>query len=166
MFYHCVRPIAPNKLDPDQLKKVKAFFSDFEHDADHPGLYQSFRSTQEFVIRVRQDLMQFLLEYHKEQSKLESTLRPDLRDESSVFDSLEQHAVDIAEASHELKLNLPTSKWISVDLKNSKVTIAIVQLEGPFPAGKHAGGMVDCQAARRRQGPGTAGLRMDLPALE
>jgi hypothetical protein len=66
MFYWCKRSIPPDDLDPDQYKRVKEFFAGFAHDADHPGLYQTFDSVESFERRVRQNLQRFLLDYSEQ----------------------------------------------------------------------------------------------------
>ncbi len=48
MFYRCTRDAPLDDLDPDQFKRVKEFFAGFAPDADHPGLYQTFDSTESF----------------------------------------------------------------------------------------------------------------------
>ena len=66
MFYWCKRSIPPDDLDPDQYKRVKEFFAGFAHDADHPGLYQTFDSVESFERLVRQNLTRFLLDYSEQ----------------------------------------------------------------------------------------------------
>jgi predicted amidohydrolase len=137
MFYHCVRPIAPDKLDPDQLKRVNAFLADFAHNADHPGIYQSFRSTAEFVKRIREDLMQFLLDYNEQkQSQLVSPPPLQALNKDSEIETFFEVTNDISQdtAKEEAEVREVT---IPIDLDKSKIVIAIVQLEGPFPNGKH-----------------------------
>jgi hypothetical protein len=66
MFYWCKRSIPPDDLDPAQFQRVKEFFAGFAHDADHPGLYQTFDSVESFERLVRQNLMKFLLDYSEQ----------------------------------------------------------------------------------------------------
>ncbi len=63
MFFWCKRSIPPDDLDPDQYKRVKDFFVGFAPDADHPGLYQTFDASESFERLIRQNLIDFLLDY-------------------------------------------------------------------------------------------------------
>lgn len=62
-FYR--RTTAPRSLEDiklDQYQKVKAFFAEFGHDGEHPGLFTAYKNLTEFERRVRQDLTRKLLE--------------------------------------------------------------------------------------------------------
>jgi hypothetical protein len=49
MIYRCTRPVPLDALDPEQFKLVKDFFAEFEAvKGEHPGLYQSFDTTESF----------------------------------------------------------------------------------------------------------------------
>ena len=49
MMYRCIRAIPPDALDPDQFKRTKEFFAQFDAvKGEHPGLYQSFDTTEAF----------------------------------------------------------------------------------------------------------------------
>ena len=64
MIYRCIRDIPPDMLDPDQFKCVKEFFSQFEAvKGEHPGLYQSFDTTDNFVKMLLHNLQRLLLDY-------------------------------------------------------------------------------------------------------
>jgi tetratricopeptide (TPR) repeat protein len=66
MFYRCTRAAPLDDLDPDQFKRVKEFLAGFAHDADHPGLYQTFDNVESFERLVRQNLTRFLLDYSEQ----------------------------------------------------------------------------------------------------
>src|SRR3712207_8843659 len=42
VMYRCTRNAPLDALDPDQYKRVKEFFAQFEAVGEHPGIYQSF----------------------------------------------------------------------------------------------------------------------------
>src|SRR2546423_2869983 len=64
MMYRCARPIPPDALDPDQFKRVKDFFAQFEAvGGEHPGLYQSFEKLEEFERLLLDNLQRLLLAY-------------------------------------------------------------------------------------------------------
>ena len=69
LFYRCARPADLNRIDPDQFKKVKACFADFDADRKHPGLYQTFETTEDFERRLRQDLTNLLYKFGGEALK-------------------------------------------------------------------------------------------------
>ena len=138
MFYHCVRPIAPDRLDPDQLKSVKEFFAEFAYDASHPGLYQQFRKTTEFVDRVRGDLMQFLFDFNEQAepsgpSEVIDALPSELEAESQT-----QKDLNLAKGNDQFaELEESPQSEFALALGRSKILIAIAQLEGPLPLSKH-----------------------------
>ena len=67
MIYRCIRPVTLDALDPDQFKRVKEFFSQFElPKGKHPGLYQSFDTTESFERLLLDNLQRLLLEYAEE----------------------------------------------------------------------------------------------------
>lgn len=64
MMYRCTRAIPPDALDPDQFKRVKDFFAQFDvNKGEHPGLYQSFDTTEAFEKLLLDNLQRLLLEY-------------------------------------------------------------------------------------------------------
>jgi hypothetical protein len=64
MMYRCTRAIPPEALDPDQFKRVRDFFAQFEAvGGEHPGLYQSFNTIEEFERLLLPNLQHLLLEY-------------------------------------------------------------------------------------------------------
>ena len=65
LFYRCTRSPKLDQIDPDQYKKVKAFFADFDADKRHPGRYQAFQETEDFKQLARQDLTKLLFDYRK-----------------------------------------------------------------------------------------------------
>jgi tetratricopeptide (TPR) repeat protein len=67
MFYWCKRNPPYDELDPGQFKQVRDFFAGFAPDKDHPGLYQTFDSSESFERLVRQNLTDFLLEYSQKE---------------------------------------------------------------------------------------------------
>jgi tetratricopeptide (TPR) repeat protein len=74
VMYRCTRAIPTDALDPDQYKRVKEFFTEFEAvkkdntKGEHPGLYQAFDTTESFEKLLLDHLQKLLLEYG-EQSK-------------------------------------------------------------------------------------------------
>ncbi len=64
MMYRCIRGIPPDALDPDQYKRVKDFFMQFDAvKGEHPGLYQSFDRTDAFEKLLLDGLQRVLLDY-------------------------------------------------------------------------------------------------------
>ena len=77
LMYRCTRvPASLDMIDPDQHKLVRAFFAQFDADAAHPGMYQSFEAPDDFERRVRQDLTKLLLAYSKQLTG--ETVAPDV----------------------------------------------------------------------------------------
>ena len=67
MMYRCMRAIPPDALNPNQYKKVKKFFEQFEAvKGEHPGLSQSFDTTEAFEKLLLDNLQRLLLEYAEE----------------------------------------------------------------------------------------------------
>jgi hypothetical protein len=67
MIYRCTRNVPLDALDPDQLKSVKEFFTEFEAvKGEHPGLYQSFGTTEAFEKLLLDNLQRLLLEFSEE----------------------------------------------------------------------------------------------------
>lgn len=63
MMYRCTRPL-PFDIDPDQLKRVREFFTQFEAvKGEHQGLYQSFETTEAFERLLIHNLQRLLLDY-------------------------------------------------------------------------------------------------------
>ncbi|HEY0378914.1 MAG TPA: tetratricopeptide repeat protein [Pyrinomonadaceae bacterium] len=64
MMYRCTRSVPIDALDPDQFKRVKEFFEQFEAlKGEHPGLYQSFDTSEAFEKLLLDNLQRLLLEY-------------------------------------------------------------------------------------------------------
>jgi tetratricopeptide (TPR) repeat protein len=64
MMYRCTRPIPTEALDPDQYKRVKEFFAQFEAvKGEHPGLYQAFETSEAFEKLLLDHLQKLLLEF-------------------------------------------------------------------------------------------------------
>ena len=64
MMYRCNRPAPLDALDPNQFKRVKEFFAQFDAlKGEHPGLYQSFDTTQGFERLLLDNLQRLLIEY-------------------------------------------------------------------------------------------------------
>jgi tetratricopeptide (TPR) repeat protein len=64
MMYRCTRAIPPDALDPDQFKRVKEFFAQFEAvGGEHPGLHQTFDTTEAFERLLLDNLQRLLLAY-------------------------------------------------------------------------------------------------------
>lgn len=67
MMYRCMRSVPLDALDPDQFKRVKEFFAQFEAvKGEHPGLYQSFDTTEAFEKLLLDNLQRLLLEFSEE----------------------------------------------------------------------------------------------------
>ena len=130
-FYRCMRPIHPSQIDPEQYKHVNDFLSEFAPDADHPGLYQDFNSTSDFVKRMRQDLTIFLLDYADQKKKSVDTVsRPDQNNGITKTDQTESKLESYK------KISKPRKEIVKINLSSSKMVIAVVQMESPFPKGK------------------------------
>jgi hypothetical protein len=64
MFYRCERvPEAIDDIDPTQFQLIKQFFKAFSHDKRHPGIYQTFRETEELGTKVDQHLSDLLFKH-------------------------------------------------------------------------------------------------------
>jgi tetratricopeptide (TPR) repeat protein len=64
MMYRCARQVDLDKLDPDQFKRVKEFFAQFDViKGEHPGLCQTFDTTETFERLLLDHLQKLLLEY-------------------------------------------------------------------------------------------------------
>src|SRR5215212_4232563 len=64
MMYRCTRAIPPDALDPEQFKRVKEFFAQFEAvGGEHPGLHQTFDTTEAFERLLLDNLQRLLLAY-------------------------------------------------------------------------------------------------------
>jgi len=75
LFYRCSRlPTSLDDIDPDQYKRVKTFFAQFDANAAHPGLYQPFQTADDFERLMRQDLEKLLCDYGKDVLHRESPL--------------------------------------------------------------------------------------------
>lgn len=69
MIYRCTRAIPPDALDLDQFKRVKQFFAEFEAiGGEHPGLYQSFETTEAFETLLLDNLQKLLIAYGEQTS--------------------------------------------------------------------------------------------------
>lgn len=56
LFFRCDRSSNPNAIDAAQLEKVQRFFSNFSADGEHPGIYQTFDSLDDFREKLRSAL--------------------------------------------------------------------------------------------------------------
>jgi hypothetical protein len=67
MMYRCTRPIPADALDPDQFKRVKEFFAQFDATkGEHPGLPQTFDTPEAFEKLLLGNLQELLLQYGEE----------------------------------------------------------------------------------------------------
>ncbi len=67
MVYRCTRAITPAALDPVQFMRVKKFFDQFDAvKGEHPGLYQSFDTTESFERLLHDNLLKLLITYGEE----------------------------------------------------------------------------------------------------
>ncbi len=95
LFYRCLRSI-PAISDPDQLKLVQEFFAEFEAAGAHPGLYQTYKTNEDFAWRLRNDLEQVLYEVSEE--KLAEV--PDKEQEAANLQAQELRAAILEERQH------------------------------------------------------------------
>jgi len=66
MMYRCTRQVDLNAIDFDQAKKVKEFFAQFDAvHGKHPGLYQTFDTTDAFEKLLLNHRQELLLQYNK-----------------------------------------------------------------------------------------------------
>ena len=91
LFYRCLRPIDPTKLDPVQFGKVKNFFEQFDAvGGEHPGLYQNYVEPEDFKDLVREhleDADRLDAKRKPSASVAESSLVPTARNRIRVRDS-------------------------------------------------------------------------------
>jgi hypothetical protein len=67
MIYRCTRPIPADALNPDQFKRVKEFFAQFDATkGEHPGLPQTFNTPEAFEKLLLDHLQKLLLAYGEE----------------------------------------------------------------------------------------------------
>lgn len=67
MMYRCTRAYPSDAVDPDQLKRVKSFFANFDAvTGDHPGLYQTFENTDDFQDLLLRNLQQVVLDFGRQ----------------------------------------------------------------------------------------------------
>jgi starch phosphorylase len=67
MMYRCTRDVPQSALDPEQYKRVKDFFNQFDAvQGEHPGLYQSFDTTESFEKLLYDNLLRLLITYGEE----------------------------------------------------------------------------------------------------
>ena len=68
MMYRCTRQVDITAIDFDQAKKVQEFFAQFDAiKGEHPGLYQTFDSTDAFEKLLLDNLQKLLLEYSEKE---------------------------------------------------------------------------------------------------
>jgi hypothetical protein len=67
MVYRCTRHVSLDALDPVQYMHVKMFFDQFDAiKGEHPGLYQTFDTTETFERLLHDNLLNILLTYGEE----------------------------------------------------------------------------------------------------
>lgn len=70
MMYRCSRQVDLNAIDFDQAKRVKEFFDQFDAvKGEHPGLYETFDTTETFEKLLLDHLQKLLVAYSKEEKK-------------------------------------------------------------------------------------------------
>jgi hypothetical protein len=70
IMYRCTRSVSLDVLDPDQYKRVKDFFAQFDAThGTHPGLYQTFDTTERFEQLLADNLQELLLEYSEKERR-------------------------------------------------------------------------------------------------
>jgi len=68
MMYRCIRQVSLDTLDFEQAQRVKNFFAQFDAiKGEHPGLYQTFDSTETFEKLLLDNLQKLLLEYSEKE---------------------------------------------------------------------------------------------------
>lgn len=63
VMYRCTRNVPLDALDPDQFKRVREFFAQFEASGEPPGIYQSFDTPESFEKLLLETLQKLLLDY-------------------------------------------------------------------------------------------------------
>src|SRR4051812_44926718 len=64
MMYRCTRPVPLDAVDPEQFKRVREFFEQFEAvGGEHPGLYQTFDTPESFERLLLDNLQRLLLDF-------------------------------------------------------------------------------------------------------
>lgn len=86
LFYRCTRPI-PTTVDTTQLKEVQDFFSEFGASGTYPGLYRTYKESEDFERHVREDLTQLLFDYSEEQ--VLTTRQPELAQQIAELKAVE-----------------------------------------------------------------------------
>jgi tetratricopeptide (TPR) repeat protein len=66
MMYRCTRQVDLSAIDFDQARRVRDFFAQFEAKGEHPGLAQSFDTTEAFEKLLFDHLQKMLIEYGKQ----------------------------------------------------------------------------------------------------
>jgi len=79
LFYRCDRPQRPSRIDAQQLLEVRRFFAAFDTHGDHPGLYRSYETVEEFAEQVREDLEAWLEEVAADRAKPPTAGEPSAR---------------------------------------------------------------------------------------
>ena len=69
LFYRCKRQAEPDQIDPDQLKKVKDFFAEFETIGAHPGIYTPYTEVEKFAELIYDHLQGLIARASKEPAK-------------------------------------------------------------------------------------------------
>ena len=62
MMYQCIRAQRTDLIDAVELSKVQAFFRNFAPQADTPGLWKNYDSSEELERLVRADVTRYILE--------------------------------------------------------------------------------------------------------
>jgi len=118
LFYRCMRSPQLDQLDASQFQRVQQFFSQFEAEGAHPGLYQSYRTPEEFERRVRSDLTQLILSYSEQ---LPDERQTALKDKISELEKKKPLRVPFVNREDEIDLILSSilftgrSSWLWQD---------------------------------------------------
>jgi hypothetical protein len=66
LFFRCIRPVSPDSIDPEQIKKVHEFFSAFSASGNHPGFINTYDTVEAFEKKLQADLTRILLAFSSE----------------------------------------------------------------------------------------------------
>jgi len=120
LLYRCTRmPARLDEIDPDQYKRVQAFFLQFDVNAEHPGFYRSFQTVEDFERSLRQDLAKLLVDYAGSTVEVGSIgdalirYAPSFRDNESVKLSQNSSSLPEKQITPPLKINFEYDIFLS-----------------------------------------------------
>jgi hypothetical protein len=119
LFYRCIRPVDPDTVDIAQYNRVKEFFKNFEADKDRPGLYQTFRDTEEFEALLRDALIRMLYVYSEEVLRKS----PNLPSDAAFSSKIEETATQTKKVKARRPFQEPTIKGWNYPLSPATVEV-------------------------------------------